>query len=346
MILDRGIPKLTVIMPSWVGDIVMATPALRLLRNHLPNTHITAALRPGLGSLLKGLPDVDDCLEISPGGLLGPLKSGRRIAATDPEAVILLPNSMRSALVARFSHARQRIGFKRQGRSMLLTHAIEPETGNEIHTTLQDYVRLIERLVDTSAQTDSLQPRLALTDEDRKAAGEAMDLEDGRYAVLVPGANRLDKRWPGECFAELADRLIHEHGLRVAVTGSPAEQPVVKDVVEQADSPLIDLSITNMGLGGLKAILAGAALAVTNDTGPRHIAAALGTPVVSLFGPTDHRWTILPGIVERRILSEPFLPEEHLADRHPQRCRIDRITPDDVFAAAAALLADHPDSSL
>ena len=99
-------------------------------------------------------------------------------------------------------------------------------------------------------------------------------------------------------------------------------------------------------VGMARLILAGAALAVTNDTGPRHIAAALGTPVVSLFGPTDHRWTILPDIVERRILSEPFLPEEHLADRHPQRCRIDRITPDDVFAAASALLADHPGSSL
>ena len=346
MIIDQTTSRLTAIMPSWVGDVVMATPALRLLRRHLPDAHITAALRPGLAVLLKGLPEVDDCLEISPGGLFGPLTSGRFLARNNPEAVIIFPNSMRSALVARFSRARHRIGLKRQGRSMLLTHAIEPESGEQIHTTLEDYVHLVEAIIETSAEPDELQPRLAVTPEDREAASKAMNLDEGPYAVLVPGANRQDKRWPAECFAQLADHLVHEHGLRVAVTGSPAEQPVVQAVLDHANNTLIDLSITSMGLGGLKAILADASLAVTNDTGPRHIAAALETPIVSLFGPTDQRWTILPGILERRLLSEPFLPEELVADRHTDLCRIDRINVNDACAAAAELLDGLPDRDL
>ncbi|MHC5114978.1 MAG: glycosyltransferase family 9 protein, partial [Planctomycetota bacterium] len=84
-----------------------------------------------------------------------------------------------------------------------------------------------------------------------------------------------------------------------------------------------------------------AALLVTNDTGPRHLAAALGTPVVTLFGPTDHRWTTLADIRERRLLAEPFLPAELVADRHPKVCTIDRIEVEDVLAAAAGMLNER-----
>ena len=95
-----------------------------------------------------------------------------------------------------------------------------------------------------------------------------------------------------------------------------------------------------LDLGVLKAVIAEAALMVTNDTGPRHIAAALGTPAVVLFGPTDHRWTTLPGsrITERLLLAEPFLPEALTADRHGDSCAIDRISAGDVTEAAAQLL--------
>ena len=81
-----------------------------------------------------------------------------------------------------------------------------------------------------------------------------------------------------------------------------------------------------------------AALLITNAPGPRHIAAALGTPVVSLFGPTDHRWTTINCPHERMVLADPFLPEALIADQHPKRCAIDRIAVADVLAAARQLL--------
>ena len=338
MMLADDPARLVIIMPSWVGDVVMATPALRLLHAHYPATEITAALRPGLSPLLGGLENIHACIELQPKGLLGPWQAGRAIASTRPDAVILLPNSMRSALTARLSGAPARIGFSRQGRSRLLTAAIQPPSTGTVHTTLDDYLALAAAITGDTTIADR-QPRLALTDSDTRAAAVAMPLDDGPFVVLVPGANRLDKRWPTANFTQIADQLAHDHGLRVAVAGSPAEQPLVKTIVQSANCPIIDLASARPGLGGLKAILQAASLVITNDTGPRHIAAALGTPVVSLFGPTDHRWTVLPGIVERRLLAEPFLPESMIANRCPSVCRIDRITVQDVHAAAAALLS-------
>ena len=116
------------------------------------------------------------------------------------------------------------------------------------------------------------------------------------------------------------------------------ERAVLDVVLRTAQSSIIDLTQRGAGLGSLKAVIRRTALVITNDTGPRHIAAALGTPIVSLFGPTDHRWTSQKLPNEQIILAEPFLPEELIADHHPKLCAIDRITVEDVLAAARGQL--------
>jgi len=110
--------------------------------------------------------------------------------------------------------------------------------------------------------------------------------------------------------------------------------------MEQASpqTPLVNLVDRDLNLGNLKAIVQRAALMITNDTGPRHIAAALGTPLITLFGPTDHRWTTINCPYERIILAQPFLPEEQIADQQPAACRIDRISVSDVAARVRDLL--------
>ena len=348
MILPHDPARLMVIMPSWVGDIVMATPALRLLHKKFPDCEITTALRPGLAPLLSGLNEIHACLDIQPKGLLGPWRAGRSIASLRPDAIILLPNSMRSALTARLGGASNRIGFSRQGRSRLLTHSVTPPSSSSIHTTLDDYIELASEITGITNVTDR-QPRLELTDADREAAEKAMPLDEGPFIVLVPGANRLDKRWPASHFTRIAEQLAHDHGLRIAVAGAPTEKPLVESIIENASCSMIDLAAANPGLGGLKAILKAASLVITNDTGPRHIAAALGTPIVSLFGPTDHRWTVLPDSIESRLLAEPFLPESMVANKCGGVCRIDRITIEDVYAASVKLLdaaSEGTDSTL
>ena len=343
--MDSREHRLMVVMPSWVGDVVMATPALKLLRNRFKDSTITAVARPGLSELLCGLSTIDDCIEVDPKGFFRLLKAGRLVASHRPDQTVVLPNSMRSALLAFLSRARKRSGYRRQGRGFLLTQSIDAAPQDMgMQTTLDEYIQLIEDCTDTEF-SGSRTPELAVTESERASAMEILPLEDGDFVVMVPGANRLDKRWPPERFAKVAEHLSNDHGLRIALTGAPAETSLVKQIIDTAQCPIIDLASKGAGLGTLKAILQAASLVITNDTGPRHIAAALGTPIVSLFGPTDHRWTILPGITEHRLLAEPFLPDIMTADKCTQVCRIDRITVNDVISAAAGLLASDSKSS-
>jgi len=124
------------------------------------------------------------------------------------------------------------------------------------------------------------------------------------------------------------------------VSGSPGERDLAGEVVQAARWPVVNLVDRGVALGALKAVVARCALMITNDTGPRHVAAALGRPVVTLFGPTDHRWTTINHRRERILLAEPFLPESSIADRHASFCAIDRISVGDVLASAKSLLDD------
>lgn len=208
---------------------------------------------------------------------------------------------------------------------------------------------------------------------EQAAAGETIlreaGLAGGRpYVILNPGANNEAKRWPAQGFATVGAVLASEFGMGVLVNGSPGERDLARRIAEDVrarlaepggpdsmsqarrDPPppvavLPDLGIT---IGALKEVARRAALMVTNDTGPRHIAAAFGVPRVVLFGPTDPRWTTLPAEpplggptdpVKREICltAAPDLPPAEVADDHPDRCRIDRIPVETVLDAARRL---------
>jgi len=329
---------LSIVMPSWLGDTVMATPVLRACRERLPKAKLVAVLRPGLGEVLRGLPWLDEIVEVDSKGMGGAWRLGRTIRGTAADAVLLLPNSFKSALGARFSGIRTRVGYARDSRGWLLSHPIPLKSKKSIAPTpaVGYYAELARQALGVLTIDQRLE--LAITN-DQQAAGEALLHDVGScFMILNPGGNRTDKRWPPERFAAVADHLAKKHGLAVVVNGSPGEREVIGAVKAAARTPIIDLSQRGVTLGSLKAVVKRASLMITNDTGPRHLAAALGTPVVTLFGPTDHRWTTLGCPHERLLLAEPFLPEELVADRHAKACAIDKISVADVLAAAEQLL--------
>ena len=335
-----GIPDhLLVVMPSWIGDIVMATPALRALRRAHPDMRITATVRPGLRPILEGASFVDAIEEAGFRGLMGPFRDGRRLSRLGADTALLLPNSPRSALFARMTGCARRIGYATQGRRWLLTEPIESVRRSVTPTTtLDDYARLIERAfqIEVSDRT----PGLDLDDAQRTAGDDLLRGLDGPFIVLNPGANREDKRWPAEAFAAVADRIRAAHEVTILVNGSPAEAELVSRITQLAKPGVIDLPARGGSIAALKSVLSRSKLLITNDTGPRHLAAALGTPSVVLFGPTDRRFTVLPGIRERHLVAEPFLTEEHVADDHAKACRIGRISIGDVMHAASMLLEE------
>jgi heptosyltransferase-2 len=329
-----------VLAPSWVGDACMATPAFRALRAARPGATIELTCRPGLDRLLGASPWFDRIEVDAMRGLAGPFRTGSRLRRRRPDEVVLFPNSFRTALAAFVSRAPSRVGFRRDFRGLLLTAGVPMPDRRSPHPTLVSYCELLERGLGIPV-TDR-RPELFLDPEaDRAAAGRLLADVPRPFALLVPGGNRDDKRWPVERFAALAKALA-DRGLASVATGSPGERPLLARLAAASPVPIHDLSQRSFDLGVLKGIVAAARICISNDTGPRHLAAAFAVPTVALFGPTDHRWTLLPGAPERLLVAEPFLPGDRMADRHAKACRIERIALGDVLDAVDRLLAARP----
>ncbi|MDX2116322.1 MAG: glycosyltransferase family 9 protein [Planctomycetota bacterium] len=371
---DRVRPaRILIVLPSWVGDSVMATPALRVIRRALPGALIGALARPGIDEVLAGTPFIDEFHVDVARGMMGPKRVASRLRIRRYDAAVLLTNSFSTALTVRLAGVPRRVGYDRDGRGLLLTERLDAPRRRDTEPFSRSsadpddwapvaacayYFELARALIAPwGAQAGPMGPlELCVRDAERAAAKELLDElpGDGPLVVLNPGGNNPAKRWPAERFALLGTHLA-QRGARLVVSGSSSEADVTAAVVRglpeparrrtldmpallAARGPAIEERHKVSGLGLLKGLLGRAALMVTNDTGPRHIAAALGVPVVSLFGPTDHRWTSIPFDRERIIVADPSLPEEEVANDHPARCAIEKIEPDRVIAAADALL--------
>ena len=336
----EGIARLLVVLPSWVGDAVMATPALRALRESLPGVRIEGLGRPGLDAVLDGVPFLDAFHVHTMRGWLGPFTGAARFRAMRFDAVLLLPNSPRSALFALATGAPRRLGWSRDGRGWMLTHRLAVPRDRAPRSAVDWYADLAEWALRRPVRDRVV--ALACSDAQRAAGERLLEGLPRPITILNPGANREDKRWPAVRFGELARRLLETRGGSVCVTGGPAEAEVVRAVVTSSGDRAVNLIERGVTLGSLKAAIGAADLLVTNDTGPRHLAAGMGTRCVSLFGPTDPRWAALHEAEgparEIRLLAEPFLPAEIVADRVARFCRMDRIGVGDAAHACARLL--------
>ena len=336
--LNHDIKQLVILFPSWVGDTVMATPVLKAVRARLPQAKIIAAGRPGLDLLLAGSPWIDEVVCTQTKGVVGPLRMIQTLRKFRPDAALVLPNSFRAALIARGCGAVVRIGYDQDARGRLLTHPLAPPRDQSEPVSTLHYYLALGRF---GLGVDQIDPQMELvvTEAEHNAAKPLLAGVDGPFVVVNPGANKPLKRWPADRFAAGAEVLSRRHKIAVLVSGSPGEANVVRAVVEAANVEVLDLVQRGITLGSLKAVLQRARLLITNDTGPRHIAAAVGTPVVALFGPTDHRWTDIGCSRQRIIVAEPFLPRELVADKHPKRCAIEKISVGDVVSACEERLA-------
>lgn len=312
--------RLLVVMPTWLGDCVMAMPTLRALRELYPEAHITALSGAMVRPIIDANPWTNRTITVrrkrkgkSDARRGGPIRLAARLAAGKFDLAVILPNSFRSALVTAMAKIPHRVGYDRDGRGVLLTD------GLLARRTLQGFVPVPTRdyylgLAKYLGSTDP-DPKMQLftrPEHDHEAdallRGGGFDPTSGRKFVLLnPGANYGDaKMWYPERYAEVADRCAEKHGAFVAVNGSPKERAILDQVLAAAKTPIFDLSAAGMSLGLLKSVVARATVMVTNDTGPRHVAAALGTPVVTVFGPTDPAWTEIGFEAERQVVVKVF----------------------------------------
>ncbi len=336
------IARLLVVLPSWVGDVVMATPMLRALRRSLPGAHLAGLMRRGVEPVLDPCNFLDERI-VLPSRKVFP--GARRLRGGRFDAALILPNSFRSAAMVRLARIPQRIGYARDGRGRLLTHTRQPLRDGDRYTpisTIDYYLDLAQRVgVDAADRTMHLDVHPddpAQADElIRRAAPD--DSGGGPLVMLNPGGSYgAAKLWPAARFAAVADALIDAHGARVLVNGAPAERAILDAVHDAARHPLVDLPARGMNLRLLKAVVQRCDLMITNDTGPRHFAAALGTPVVTIFGPTDPRWAEVDFPAERQLRVDVFCgPCQLKTCPLDHRC-MTRVTVDRVTDAARELL--------
>lgn len=294
--LDRT-RKVAIFLPNWVGDAAMATPALRALRERLPQAEIVGIARPVIADLLRGSPLIDRWQITAPRSADKNLRGWRlvrRLRSERFDLAILLPNSWRSASLAWWMGAKRRIGFARDGRGILLTNQLKPRDRKVPHPALGEYVRLVETLVGPVADR-SLELPLLNDDVIRlerfwsRAVGRA---RPDYVAINTGGAFGPAKNWPRASFAALARTLAEDDGRIVLFVCGPSEREEVQQIVRAVNHPrIVSLANETLSIGLTKAAVAASRLLVTTDSGPRHFAAAFRVPVVTLFGPTHQAWS-------------------------------------------------------
>ena len=292
--------RIALFLPNWIGDVVMATPAIRSVRERFPQAHLVAICKPYVAAVLGGSPWFNEIILHDKRGswkqrgvsVIGKLRRER------VDAAVLFTNSFRTALITWLGSCKKRIGFARYGRSPLLTdrlQAIKDENGRYKPTPIiDDYNRLVKPLgIDDpgyrmelfTTLADEITANSVWSEYHLDRAPEVIGLNSG-------GAFGAAKHWPIEHFAKLAREFVDRRGSAVLVLCGPNERDIARQIVQQADRPsVVSLADRNVSLGLTKACVRRLDLMVTTDSGPRHFAAAFDRPVVSLFGPTFIEWT-------------------------------------------------------
>jgi len=327
--------KLAVMLPNWVGDACMATPALRSLRRELGTaTKIYWIGRPGPLGVLEGLyadgpeadgpevggeeaekvqaPWADGILRYKPrsggGKVLNRRGLVRAMRREKFDAIVYLTNSLSTALLGVLAGIPKRVGYARDGRSLLLTERVAVR--GESHDARQDpcidnYLRLVRQL--GCSGTDR-RTELHVSSEDRRLATACLEelgfSQERPLVVLNAGAaTTATKRWPVEQASKAARQLTEELGCNVLVHCGPSERDVAAQIEEGSRSEFVRSMgrVAALPLGLSRGVIARSRLVVSTDSGPRHIGVALNKPVVSLFGSIDPKHTQSANVPETLV---------------------------------------------
>ena len=301
--------KVLILKPSSLGDVVQALPVLRLIKQHLPAAELYWWIDSGLAGLLEGDPDLNGIFRFERRRWASPLRWDELLASIRTlreqrfDWVIDLQCLARSGAVAWLTNGELTVGLDepREGARGFYDLIARRRT---FHTHAVDwYLAVLPLLhVPVHSQFTWLPPRPAIA---AQLGSKWPVSREARWFILQPGARWVTKRWPAENFAELLRQLADAHPEhRFAVLGSAEDQPLGETIVRAAPERSLNLA-GQLSLPEMIEWIRLADLMVSNDTGPMHVAAALGKPVVALFGPTDARRTGPYGQIEQ-VLYTPL----------------------------------------
>lgn len=291
-------PHILALVPNWLGDIAMCTPALRALRRRYADGVLTAAGPAAACALLEGLDWIDKLVPVPRRpGPRAMMALGRQLRAHAPDVCVVFPHSFRAALLARLTGATRRIGYRRGGRTPLLTDPVAPYRENGKITPIYMAREYLDLVAPLGCENDGKGLELhADPGEVEAVRGLLADANagSGRRPVVgfAPGAAfGPSKCWPPERYARVANTLIEQLGATAVLMTGPGEADTRAAILDKMRHPMLECHDGNPTIARLKAAISQVDLLICNDSGPRHIAVAFGKPVVCVMGPTSPRYS-------------------------------------------------------
>jgi len=345
--MSEAYKNILIAKPSSLGDIVLALPALTALRKSFPNAKISWLVRPEFAPLLENHPHLTEVIPFDRKflgkawfhprafgalvSLIGRLRRGRFDVAFDFQGLF------RTAILAWLSGCKKRIGMAnaREFASFFYTDKVPPDPQNP--HLVDYYMRMIRAAGASQTSVEFVFP------QDRVAADSVANLlashgvAGGSYAVIVPGSAQADKCWPVERFAILAEKVSSQFGLPIVAAGTASEAALVETLKQKAHVPVANLA-GQTSLRELVALLRAARLVVSNDTGPGHIAAALGTPLALMFSWSNPARIAPYGRTECMVANEPYSRGSKIRSTDPEH-DIRAITVEQVYKKICEQLA-------
>ncbi len=345
---------------NWIGDAVMTLPALRSLRKAVPETKISLLVKPWVSTLFENNPNVDEIIMYSDEykGIIGKIKLSRMLNKKDFCGAILLQNAFDAAFITFLAGIKERAGYNRDGRGFLLTEAIPlPKNQNEIHH-IEYYLKLLEKI---GIEAEYSEPYIYLTLDERLHARDLLKEMKKPVLGINPGATYgLAKRWFPDRFAEIVSWFIKDTNGSVVIFGSKNEVEIAQEIeylltYKQARSPSplslksVDRGILNLAgktsLRELISVISECDVFLTNDSGPLHIAYAVGAPLVAIFASTDPKLTGPPlGAANNLVITTDLSCSpcfERTCKNNDLRC-MHAITSEEVYHGIKKVLPEKP----
>jgi len=328
---------------NWVGDAVMTTPAIGAVRERFPQAEITLLANPLVSQLFSPHPWVDRLITFDRNGahrgFTGRFRLAAQLRKEAFDAAIILPNSFDSALIPWLAGIPVRLGKSSDGRGLLLTGCYRPDERTPICHEVEYYLGLLGHFGITG---QAAAPFLSTTPAEDGEAAALLDRHGIRADDFLLGINPgaafgSAKRWYPDRFADVARQLSRLKKARVVIFGGPGETDIAAEIEQHLGGVCLNLAGTTT-VRGLMALIRKCSLFITNDSGPMHVAAAFGVPLVAIFGSTDHAttspYTERAVVVRKDIECAPCKLRECPTDH---RC-MKAVTADDVVSAAEQLL--------
>jgi ADP-heptose:LPS heptosyltransferase len=282
----QEISRIVLSRMKFIGDVVLTTPIIRSVRERFPSAHIAYLAEKQALSLLECNPCLDELIpfDFSKNDIIEQFRVIRRLRRGSFDVFVDFFSNPRTAIIARASGAPIRIGRDVRGRGQLYTHRIKDD--GRTKTAIEFHYQYVQPL---GVEPRHWRTEITLSDQEKREAGRYLrwqNIDPDKPTVgLHPGATWPAKMWPAERFAELIDLLNAKLKVQIVVTQGPADAGVIQEISRLAVGNAVFLNV--IPLRQLAAILSHFSIYAANDSGPMHIAAAVGTKTIGIFGPGE-----------------------------------------------------------